>query len=466
MKWLLTILFPAFSFAQDYINPKVFGAKGDGNSDDTKAIQLAIDSAVKVSGTVYLPNRYRITAPLIAAKWDSLKGDYVFFTIKIKGEATMWDINSRSVITASHKDGPAIAIHRGKNCVIEGLNLQGAYRSPVLSDSAFYQSAFDTYGDPTCRDKQYSPYAGIVIDPFRSTLPPDGGYPTLQKWYRGQGGSGGSTGNYIYNCTVNNFTIGIILSPNGQTANADLHKIEDIRFYNTKASFVGCQAQEKSNFLIRLNCWGRTHTMFSFGSYGAGSPGMYFIDGTQIAGGVVRLIDRSSGSYYPVTMDHIFAESLGSIGRWQSNVNDIISNSTIHFVYPDQASGFPANGHVYGGGVTFFNCVIRYYGRPSLPILFNGEYSFINTKQDQPIIYGLKGRFITKPGYNIEILGIMTGNKMAKPVAPGSPIVFMDYASWTFKGLGIVGPDSLTIKNSSSNIPTDKPVGYGKYTVQ
>src|SRR5690606_29391757 len=43
-------------------NVRRFGAKGDGKTDDTQAIQAAIDAG---TGTVYFPKgSYRITAPL------------------------------------------------------------------------------------------------------------------------------------------------------------------------------------------------------------------------------------------------------------------------------------------------------------------------------------------------------------------------------------------------------------------
>ena len=43
-------------------NAKQYGAKGDGDSDDTDAIQAAVDAAAATGGTVFLPKGcYRIS---------------------------------------------------------------------------------------------------------------------------------------------------------------------------------------------------------------------------------------------------------------------------------------------------------------------------------------------------------------------------------------------------------------------
>ncbi|MBZ5858023.1 glycoside hydrolase family 55 protein [Flavihumibacter profundi] len=469
MRFLWLLLLPLFSSAQ--IDPKVFGAVGDGKADDYKPIQAAIDSAISVSGTVYLPGKYRISRSLIAAKWTGK--EYVPFTIKIIGNATMWDTNNNSVITATFKDAPALGIHRGKGIIVSGLNFQGAYRTPKMSDSAFYNSDFKTYGDPTCRDAQYSPYAAIVIDPFRDKLPPDGGYPPLKEYYRGSASQGGSTGIRIEDCTINNFTIGIIASPNGQTANAELMTYENIRFYNNKVCIAGCQAQEKSNRIINVGAWGRTHTFLSFGDYGNGTPGFYTVDGVNIAGGVVQFLNRTSGGYFPLFVTHVFAESIGRIGNWQSLVGDQLSNSLFDFAYPENTGIYP-DAHLTGYGVTLTNCNFRYYGRQDIPIFFNGEYIIHDCVTYMPIVFGLKSK-VDKPGYNFEYLPPqalkITGNKSVikckgSGVKPGDAIFFMHYASWQYIGMARVDDvkdDNITIKFISNSVKPDVTYGIGLY---
>lgn len=469
MKFIWIFFLPLFSFGQ--IDAKLFGAIGDGQKDDYPALQAAIDSAVAVNGTVYLPGKYRIGKPLVAAKWNGK--EYVPFTIRIIGNATMWDVNANSVITASFKDGPALAIHRGKGVIVSGLNLQGAYRTPKMTEEEFYNTSFEKYGDPTCRDSRYSPYAGIVIDPFRDVLPPDGGYPTLRKYYRGSAGQGGSTGIRINDCTINNFTVGIITSPNGHTANAELMTYENIRFYNNKVCIAGCQAQEKSNRIINIGAWGRTHTFLSFGDYGNGTPGFYSVDGVNIAGGVVRFINRTSGGYFPIYINNVFAESLGSIGNWQSLVGDRLSNSMFDFAYPENTGSFP-DAVLKGGGITITNCNFRYYGKQDFPVFFNGDFILHDCVSYLPVIHGKLSKD-AKPGYEYEYLPQqpvkMNNNKLRikigkAAVKTGSTILFMNVGSWHYLGYGIVEQvdgEEATLKYFSKSILPGVTYGIGLY---
>jgi hypothetical protein len=60
----------------DWLNVKTYSAKGDGTSDDTAAIQAAVDAASSAGGTVYIPGgTYRLTDQIVVHNGVSIVGD-------------------------------------------------------------------------------------------------------------------------------------------------------------------------------------------------------------------------------------------------------------------------------------------------------------------------------------------------------------------------------------------------------
>ena len=109
-----------------FINVKDFGATGDGNTDDTLAIQRAIDSAFLTwsGGTVYFPSgHYLTTAPI-----DVKTG------VKLLGASMR---NTR--IFSMTPNGPLIRSLEQHRFVIENLMLDGVGRSGKYA-CAFYNS--------------------------------------------------------------------------------------------------------------------------------------------------------------------------------------------------------------------------------------------------------------------------------------------------------------------------------------
>ena len=199
MRYILTILL-LISVAYGQINVKSLGATGNGVTDDHAAIQKAIDSAVKIHGKVYIPRgRYKISKPLIVYYWDGVK--YGVCSIEIYGDSRMWDVNKGSVILPDFNNTFAIGLQNNKGTIIRGLEIQGKYKHTYdikkhyLTELIDNKNQFIYRSDTLCRDSKFSPYAGIVIDPFSHYIPSDGGYPGLSFYYRGQNaGRSGSTG--------------------------------------------------------------------------------------------------------------------------------------------------------------------------------------------------------------------------------------------------------------------------------
>lgn len=96
---------------RDIVSVKDFGATGDGATDDTAAIQLALDAAT--GGLVYIPaGNYKISATLdISAAGATVRGDGVNIT--------------NLVCAAAFTGSDAVNMPAPTNCVLEDLTIDG-----------------------------------------------------------------------------------------------------------------------------------------------------------------------------------------------------------------------------------------------------------------------------------------------------------------------------------------------------
>jgi len=202
------------------MNVKDFGAVGDGITDDTKAIQDAINQCLNNPNPIrslYLPGgTYKITDSLFILKIVEEKPSpseppqpcYTFVGLEIYGEKPSFSIEGQdTIIVATFNDKPAIIMQAVravtiKNLTIQGQNnyiLSGANFDVLLDDSTFVVNG--------CRDSQYSPYAGICIDPYKVLpLPPDGGYPGQSYYYLPDSGTSGIRKRYIPLLSLSGFS--------------------------------------------------------------------------------------------------------------------------------------------------------------------------------------------------------------------------------------------------------------------
>lgn len=383
--WMLLLAFPC-AMAYGQINVRQLGATGNGKDDDYPALQKAIDSAVKTNGKVYIPRgRYRISKPLIAAQWTGK--NYSVSSIEIYGDSRMWDTRNQTVILADFKDGFALGLHYHKGSIVRGIEFRGLYEMKYDLRTHYITELEKYNADPSCRDSRYSPYAGVVIDPFRHDLPPDGGYPTLKGYYRGVESRSGSTGVRVEDVTVDGFVVGIIIAPNGFTLNAEIITLQNIRIGATKVGFAGCQAQEKMNRIINVGAWGPCHTVFAWSVYGQGHPGHYYIEGVNIAGSVRQVVHRASQDWNPLFMTNVFAERIFTVGYWDGLANDGLSNAIFNFVDVKEVLAFP-DYHLRANGATpslsMTNVTMYYYGFYDRPVMLRGVFK-LNNAPDRSI---------------------------------------------------------------------------------
>ncbi|MEJ0080584.1 MAG: hypothetical protein WDM78_06415 [Puia sp.] len=340
--------------------------------------QKGIDSCIQNNLPVYLipAGRYTCRKPLILQKWVASGGYYVPFSITIQGTGTFAGADGSGTILDFSRmtNGFGIGIQGGKGVEIKGLKLIGAWDYKFPGAYAFYNTDLGKFTDGKCRDTRYSPYFAIVIDPFGPSLPSDGGYPGLSKYYKGS--TNGSTGTVIEDCYFTNWVGGIITSPNGLTNNADITLGDKIQFGNMKICVAGCQAQEKMNRISNVMAWGVIHTCFATGIYGKGEPGNWFIDHWNIAGYTNQIAFNNQTGYFPSYFSDIFAESIARIGPIYSINGTTFSNSSINFAGCQEAGSY-SEGMISGYGLTFSGCQLRIYGQFT-PVTINSLEGLIH----------------------------------------------------------------------------------------
>lgn len=316
-----------------------------------------------------------------------------FCTVEVVGESSFWDSNIGSELEPTFSNTFAIGIQNGKGCKVRKLKITGLFTPPSSGDrKKFFNTSFENFKDNISRDSRFSPYAGIVIDPFTNLptdkMPADGGYPGLRSYYglySAFSSNTGSTGIEIEEMTINNFVVGICSSPNGVTRNAEITLINKIQFTNCKLCVSGGQDQEKMNVISNIYCWGGTHTIFGTDLYGGPRmAGNWVIDRANIAGAVVRFIYNNQHGYFPTYISNVFAESLGTWGTINSEIACRISNCHIDFEYPAVA-GNQTLITSWGENIVYSSCNFRYYGEKT-PMKIEGNAVFDHCYFSGPVV--------------------------------------------------------------------------------
>lgn len=346
-----------------FIAVEDYGAIGDGVTDDADAIQTAINYAIanKIATVFFKPKTYICTKPLIIANFSG--GIYQQVTLNLYGEASFWaSQGSGSQLVFTSKNTFGIGIQIGKGCKIKGLITTGAYTPPTMTDAAFYSmdNVESTYNDATCRNTRFSPYTGIVIDPFTLNVPADGGYPTLTAYYKGSSGNSGSTGTEFQDLFIRNFTVGIITSPNGITQNAEIMIGNKIQFANCKWCIAGTQSQEKANNWTNIHSWGDCYGIYTNMSYGLSESGNADFSIINLAGRNRVFCNAITSGRFPCSFSDIYGERLGEIGLSNSNFFtrvfvDFENYTTAGF----NRAYIKSSG---ANGSTYRDCRFRFYG--------------------------------------------------------------------------------------------------------
>ncbi|MGB8192954.1 MAG: hypothetical protein WCF67_13585, partial [Chitinophagaceae bacterium] len=409
---------------------KWYGAQGkhDGLVNDSIPIQRCIDAIIashsltseRMLHTLFFPSGYYYcNDPLVASNWNAISNRYEGFTMFFEGETSFWESSASGTtlnFSLDDKQNFGLAIQAGKGVQIKGLKFVGGFEPPNDTPSyAFFSQSLDDFTDGVSRDKRFSPYAGIVIDPFAHQYPPgptppyapdaDEAYPgyngqdSAPEFYRGNSGTGTSNGIIISDVIVANFVVGICNSPNGVLgANAELMLIEKTQFYGCKVCVSSSHDQEKTNEMRHCACWGGTHTFFATNLYGVGIAGNWIIDSIQLARNVISFIYNIGGGYYPTYISNVFAESCAHFGFMSALKGSEVKNVNFDFARPDIETSAYMDWMIDGDGVTYKNCNFRIYNNFGWPISINGASVFENCTFDVVPFSGSYGQYVNGDG--------------------------------------------------------------------
>ena len=187
-------------YGYEVVNVRDFGATGDGTTDDTAAVQEAINYCLLYANAtpqsapkLYFPaGTYKTTSSLFILNGNTGTvppsnppaegGSYDFVCVELYGEARAFPNDGAlfrkiSTIKATSTDEPAICIEGARGVTIRDLAFEGQNTYTIPAPSAgsppgatFQAAMFDdaTFVVNGCRDERHSPYAAIAIDPYKN----------------------------------------------------------------------------------------------------------------------------------------------------------------------------------------------------------------------------------------------------------------------------------------------------------
>lgn len=117
-----------------FIRPEFFGALGDSASNDTRAIQNAINYAGKNRVPLHFTGKYRIgESGSQSNNWSKTNEAYALLIDELDGVAMKWDGNARFIVNGSNENFSVIRIQNSTNIEIDGLICE---RTPKREDGS------------------------------------------------------------------------------------------------------------------------------------------------------------------------------------------------------------------------------------------------------------------------------------------------------------------------------------------
>lgn len=325
---------------KSFVSITDFGAVGNGSYDNADAFTLAAEYVIAHPQPLIVPIGSFYTSRSIL-----LQNNGRYFTIHMTG--TMPNKSSSneylSKIIYGGKSGYAIGIQFGRSILIENITVIGQYTFPnTVTNANIGVLKFSDWIDPSIIDTRTAPYAAIVIDPNQNA----------------SGSRGGTSDVTIQNCSIQQFMVGICLSPNGVTQNDEMINILETNIGSCRIAISICQDQSKTINIKGLKVWSSVYTVLDGFNYGSGhGGGSVFCENWNIAGNCKELFNLSTGRF-PLSCKDIYSESLFRIGNVGGGTGANFINTEIDFLSGDN---MPEADWLIQGQANFHGGMLRYY---------------------------------------------------------------------------------------------------------
>jgi hypothetical protein len=393
--------------AREVVSVKDFGAKGDGVTDDTAAIQAAI-TAVGSGGRLYFPTgTYQTTSPLLA---ENLRG------LTIYGASGQFGWSGTRIIGA-HTGKAVLSLVGSFYCAIENIGIEGDSGTPPNAGLLLGRSSASSAGNHTFKNlhvqgsytvaglynaaSEDNVFLNCYIFP---TAAPKAGI------YMGQGDGfsiGGLTGSSMEHNTFVGGYIGNSDATAGSTAlyldcgGATGHH----HFYNT---FFSKQNGGDSFIRIRLGTSDGLDTEFPIGFHdisgeGGATPPLYGLHISAAASHYISGLTATNLRFQTPTANHIYCDN-GSGANPQN----------VRLIGAKISTPYRAGGNLPSVFGRIDGCVMDLFSESSQTISFTSAYGSdirYSNNVSEPTVSGAKQgtRFTNLAGTVYEISGSAAG---------------------------------------------------------
>ena len=320
---------------RETVSVKDFGAVGDGVTDDTAAIQAAINFAAYTPSApkrVFLPNGKYKTTNTLHIGYGVFAPPVYFPSIVFEGDTAYGNQNGAEPLAGIYptfNDRPAINVQGCRLVIIRNIAVTGvnyAWAQPNWTSITDRSVVANYYGPnmSAANNTQHSPYCGICVDAYSGTLPADP-YPAVD--YPAFLGTGIPQYNKNYNSllvidhvSVEGFAVGVMIQPGvvPDASQGDFNTLRDcVIQYNIVDVAWGNPDNRNPNF---YNCrLGNTHTSIDTLVYGS-QKGAFLgnLNGCTFDASY-QILNVNLGGYtpqggYSAILQNCYAEDLYRIG--------------------------------------------------------------------------------------------------------------------------------------------------------